>query len=275
MSASVAETGDTTTIDLSNDGAPGPDQLALFTHEGATASSPPSDACYARTVPVLPPQLYSGGTTQLHVVTAVSCDPEPASVGDDDLLVAAASGSRAGFITALQPGQHVDIAWSLHPDWQGLVDSTGSNTTLVHHGAPSTDVIVNDGQFYETLAPRTAVGQLADGRDILVTVDGRRPGYSVGMTPYQFAELLVSFGVVEATNLDGGGSTTLVIGGRLVNRPSDAAGERPVGTALVVVASGTPDPAETQGVNAPPPTANDELSDPASWSGYSKTLPRR
>jgi hypothetical protein len=95
------------------------------------------------------------------------------------------------------------------------------------------------------------------------------------MTPYQFAELLVSFGVVEATNLDGGGSTTLVIGGRLINRPSDAAGERPVGTALVVVASGTPDPAETQGVNAPPPTATDELSDPASWSGYSKTLPRR
>ena len=274
MWATVPETGVVETVDLSNDGAPDPDQLALFTREGATATSPPSDACYARTVPVLPPQLNEhGSTTQLHVVTDVSCDPAPASIGDDDLLVAAASGTRAGFITSLQPGQHVDIGWSLRPDWKGLFDSTGSNTTLVHQGAPSTDVIVNDGQFYETLAPRTAVGQLADGRDVLVTVDGRQPGYSVGMTPYQFAELLISFGVVEATNLDGGGSTTLVIGGRLINRPSDAAGERPVGTALVVVSTGTPDPPWTQGVNAPPPTANDELSDPASWSGYSQTLP--
>ena len=275
MWAAVPESGATMVIDLANDGAPGPDQLALFTREGATATSPPSDACYARTVPVLPPQHNAqGSTTQLHKVTAVGCDAAPTSVGDDDVLVASASGTRASFITSMQPGQNVDIGWSMRPDWPGLFDSTGSNTTLVHNGAPSTDVIVNDGPFYETRAPRTAVGQLADGRDVLVTVDGRRPGYSVGMTPYELAEVLVSFGVVEATNLDGGGSTTLVIGGRLINRPSDAAGERAVGTALVVVATGTPDPPFTQGVNAPPPGANDDLDDPASWSGYSKTLPQ-
>jgi hypothetical protein len=273
MWATVPETGAVNTVELFNDGAPAPDQLALFTREGASATSPPADSCYARTVPVLPPQLNEqGSATQLHLVTATGCAAEPPTVGDDDLLVATAGGSRADFIKAIQPGQHVDLGWSMHPAWSGLFDSTGSNTTLVHNGAPSTDVIVNDGPFYETLAPRTAVGQLADGRDVLVTVDGRQPGYSIGMTPYQFAELLVSFGVVEATNLDGGGSTTLVMGGRLVNRPSDAAGERPVGTALVVVATGTPDPPPTVGVQAPPPDANAELNDPASWGGYSQTL---
>jgi hypothetical protein len=77
--------------------------------------------------------------------------------------------------------------------------------------------------------------------------------------------------VVEATNLDGGGSSTMVVGGQLVNSPSDAAGERPVGTALVVVAAGTPDPPPSTGVDAPPPSANASLSDPASYGGWLAT----
>ena len=104
--------------------------------------------------------------------------------------------------------------------------------TLIHNGAPSDDVVYGDGPYYESVGPRTAVGRLADGRDVIATLDGRQPDYSIGMTPFEFAEFLVSIGVVEAGGLDGGGSTTLVAGGQLMNQPSDPEGERAVGTAL-------------------------------------------
>ena len=54
------------------------------------------------------------------------------------------------------------------------------------------------------------------------------------MTLVELGDFLVSIGVFQGLNLDGGGSTTLVIDGRIVNRPSDAAGERAVGNAILV-----------------------------------------
>lgn len=83
--------------------------------------------------------------------------------------------------------------------------------------------------------PRTAVGWRRGGPLLLVTVDGRQAPYSDGMTLAELAELMGRLGATEALNLDGGGSTTMVLDGRVVNRPSDESGERPVGNALVVV----------------------------------------
>ena len=60
-------------------------------------------------------------------------------------------------------------------------------------------------------APRTALGIRADGSLLLVTVNGRNPGISVGMTLEELAELMIELGAVDAMNLDGGGSTTMVI----------------------------------------------------------------
>ena len=65
-------------------------------------------------------------------------------------------------------------------------------------------------------------------------MDGRQPAKSVGMTIAELAALMLEFGCVEAINLDGGGSTTMVVEGKVVNTPSDAAGERPVSDALLV-----------------------------------------
>ena len=243
MVALVNETGASTTIDRFNDGAPNADELAVFTPEGAATAASPPDACAARLTPTAAPRLIpEGAAIQSHVVVANGCVGGAPPAGNDDLLVAVSGGSRAAFVSSLTNGQHVTIAWRVHPQWQNLLDTTGSNTTLVHNGAPSDDVVFGTGPFYGEAAPRTAVGQLFDGRDVLVTVDGRQPGYSAGMTPIQLAELLASIGVKEAANLDGGGSTSLVVNGLLVNRPSDHAGERPVGTALVVVPAGTADP---------------------------------
>ena len=75
----------------------------------------------------------------------------------------------------------------------------------------------------------------ADGSLLLVTVDGRRAGWSAGVTLPEAARLMRSLGARDALNLDGGGSTAMTVRGRVVNRPSDAGGERPVSDALVVL----------------------------------------
>ncbi|RMD98315.1 MAG: phosphodiester glycosidase family protein, partial [Calditrichaeota bacterium] len=67
--------------------------------------------------------------------------------------------------------------------------------------------------------------------------DGRQEGYSAGMSLFELAEFMRGLGCTEAINLDGGGSTTLVVASRVVNRPSDKTGERPVANALLLVAS--------------------------------------
>ncbi len=86
-------------------------------------------------------------------------------------------------------------------------------------------------------APRTAAGITEDGRLLLVTVNGRQPGLSTGMTLEELAGLMLELGARDAVNLDGGGSTTMVIRGRVFNFPSDGA-ERPVTGALVIVPLG-------------------------------------
>jgi hypothetical protein len=82
--------------------------------------------------------------------------------------------------------------------------------------------------------PRSAIGMTRDSLTVLLlVVDGRRP-WSVGMTLDELAGELRGLGAHDAMNLDGGGSSILWARGRVLNRPSDATGERSVGNALVV-----------------------------------------
>jgi hypothetical protein len=83
---------------------------------------------------------------------------------------------------------------------------------------------------------RAAVGQKADGRILLVVVDGGLPGFSVGMTNFELAQTLVRLGAVRAIALDGGGSTTMAFDGRLLNRPPGEA--RRVSDALLFLYTG-------------------------------------
>lgn len=88
--------------------------------------------------------------------------------------------------------------------------------------------------FAEMRHPRTAVAKLTDGKFLMITVDGRQPGVSVGMNLRELADYLLSLGATDAMNLDGGGSTTMYVDGKVVNTPSDKEGERKVGDAIVV-----------------------------------------
>lgn len=87
--------------------------------------------------------------------------------------------------------------------------------------------------FVETRHPRTAVAILKDGKFLMVTVDGRSES-SGGIGLQDLAEYLLSLGAVDAMNLDGGGSTTMYLDGKVVNHPSDKDGERRVSDAIIV-----------------------------------------
>ncbi len=87
--------------------------------------------------------------------------------------------------------------------------------------------------FFETRHPRTAVARLKDGKFLMLTVDGRSES-SGGISLQDLAEYLITLGAADAMNLDGGGSTTMFLDGKIVNHPSDKEGERKVGDALLV-----------------------------------------
>jgi hypothetical protein len=83
--------------------------------------------------------------------------------------------------------------------------------------------------------PRTAIGFNKDSTKLIaLTVDGRRESDS-GMSLVELADAMLSVGAYQAMAFDGGGSTTMIVEGNLVNRPSDAQGERAVGSALLIV----------------------------------------
>jgi hypothetical protein len=159
-----------------------------------------------------------------------------------------ARGSQVAKLQAeATPGTPLLTRLILQPDWpsSGVTDALGGGPVIVRNGKP---VWTAGEDFLPSQLgprnPRTAVGQRADGKIVLLAVDGRRRGFSVGMTNWELAQAMVRLGVVTASALDAGGSTTMAFDGRLLNRPSDPGGERPVAETLAVLYSG---------VYAPPP----------------------
>ncbi len=84
------------------------------------------------------------------------------------------------------------------------------------------------------MAPRTAMGQRKDGTILLLVIDGRQPGYSLGATLIDVQNILYEQGAYVAANLDGGSSSTLFYNGKVVNKPCDMLGERMIPTAFIV-----------------------------------------
>jgi phosphodiester glycosidase len=117
----------------------------------------------------------------------------------------------------------------------GVAESLGGSPILIRNGARWFADAAND--FTRGRQPRTLVGWNPDGERLLVTVDGRQPDTSVGMTLAEAADLLLALGATDGINLDGGGSTTFVAGGTVVNTPSDVAVRKGDGEAIRHLAS--------------------------------------
>ena len=133
-------------------------------------------------------------------------------------------------------GEMVTVRLVLRPEWRDVPEALGGGPELIRQGRPIFRPNEDFGTYHlDRRHPRTAVGQKADGRITMVVVDGRRPGYSSGMTNFELAQTMLRLGVVTASALDAGGSSTMAFGGELLNRPSDTGGERLVSEALLVM----------------------------------------
>jgi hypothetical protein len=235
--AELPRTGLTLAVAQVNRGAPASDEVAMFTPEGVTLEQPPADATSARLRADGPAEVRADGWAETaYTVEAVGQLGGPVPAGTV-VLSTPPAGAQAPALAALEPGDPVTVAWSFAA-WPGILDTSGGNPTLVRNGRVLAGNVDGTTPFHRR-NPRTGVGATADGRLLLVTVDGRQPGHSVGMSLREFAELFVRLGAQAAINLDGGGSTTMVLDGTVVNRVSDPQ-ERRIPTAVLVLAERPP-----------------------------------
>lgn len=179
-------------------------------------------------------------------VISISDQKGSSEIPSDGIVISAVGKARQWVAANLRRGSKVIFSWSLRPlepnigndakEWRRAYSIVGAGPQLIRAGK----VDITDKQekmsptFRTDRHPRTAIARLRSGKLLLVTVDGRQAGVSAGMSLDMLAEFLLELGTVEAINLDGGGSTTMVVGNKLVNRPSDQTGERPVSDAILV-----------------------------------------
>ncbi|HET6296537.1 MAG TPA: phosphodiester glycosidase family protein [Kribbella sp.] len=183
------------------------------------------------------------------VVSAIRPTTRGGAIPEGGRTVQATGNLVAPLLASAKIGKRLEIKASL-TDERGRPVQLSSRTTIVN-GGPE---LVRDGKLRATPAadgmapvgnpssyygwvhkrnPRTIAGVDAQGRTVLITADGRNVD-SLGLGIAEAAAVAKSFGLRNAINLDGGGSTTMVANGTVLNTPSDATGERPVGDALVI-----------------------------------------
>lgn len=155
-----------------------------------------------------------------------------------------------------------------------VVESVGAHPVLLRNGQKVFPDVA-DG-FTQLRTPRTLIGWNPAGEVVLVAVDGRRTD-AKGMSLSEAADLLLGLGATDGANFDGGGGTTLVIGGTVANLPSDddpapagsnevAPGsfERPAANSFVIV----PKPADP----APGPVGGQDPEAPSTEPGPGETV---
>jgi len=141
------------------------------------------------------------------------------------------SDSKNGAISKLQRGDTVSIAWHTKPSaWSDVVNAVSGGPTLVKNGKVQLDLQQQHFTKRWTgsqIHARTAAGVTADNHLLLVTIEGPH-------TMWDLAKFLRDMGAVEALNLDGGGSTTMVVDGKAVTRGAKNA-QRRVASSIVLV----------------------------------------
>lgn len=183
-------------------------------------------------------------------VTAVNTS-RGAHVPTGGSTIQATGQSAAWLRTHVKPGDRLHLSERVEDSKGRRVPLTPDTTilqvgpTLVRDGRISVnaaaDGLIREGtdqtftyNWTVRSNPRSMIGMDRQGRLMLVVVDGRQDGYSEGLGIAQTAELMKLLGAREALNLDGGGSSVMVTRDGIVNRPSDATGQRSLGNALLV-----------------------------------------
>jgi len=142
-------------------------------------------------------------------------------------------------------GDTLSIVLQLPPLKNPITELIGGTPRLIRNGVATVEWENEhtSQSFAYDRHPRTAVGFNQDSTKLyFFAVDGRQPGFSVGMSLFELADYMLEWGIYQGINLDGGGSTTMVVRGKVANSPSDAAGERSVANALMVVSTASTGP---------------------------------
>lgn len=160
------------------------------------------------------------------------------SVSEGEFVVSVKlNGELAVALASLKPGDNVTIQPTLPAFPEPITVAVGGIPRLISDG--KIDVAWKKAgigeNFSTTEHPRTAVGFSQDFRTLwFVTVDGRQPGLSRGISLPDLAQFMLDLGCWQAMNLDGGGSTTMVVRDQIMNSPSDTR-ERSVSNSLMLV----------------------------------------
>lgn len=207
--------------------------LAAYSPVGGTVARPPHRSCSARLYPIgdLEWDEKGAGLEQDHLVNRVQCGWERLSRAGGVVVSARRRTVESEFLSSLVRGESVRLSWSV--GWPFVLDAIAGNPTLIEDGRM---VAYSCTDPFCKRNPRTGVGVTRRGHILLVTVDGRQRR-SRGASLIEFARIFRMLGSSWALNLDGGGSTTMVVKGEVVNRPSDNSGERYVSSALLVLPS--------------------------------------
>lgn len=154
-----------------------------------------------------------------------------------DGIVLSAHGLKADQLSSLKIGDSVKVTQTLGAEWDDARHALGAGPMLVKNKSVflTTKIEEFGSDVAGGRAPRTALGLKPDGGLLLVVVDGRQQN-SIGMTLLELALFMQELGVQDAMNLDGGGSSEMVLKGKIVNKPSDGR-ERRVGDALAIIPS--------------------------------------
>lgn len=192
------------------------------------------------TAPPYPPENGQYFTDLSYIAASDGSVYSPAAGGEPLFNITA--GNVASILTAGAAGSDTSSSG------KSLYNAIGGNMRILQNG-----VLVNQTTAYATtLNPHTAIGVSKDKSKVfLMTVDGRQPNFSDGMYTYEMAQIMLDLGAWNAINLDGGGSTTMVMddsndglsNARVINSPSDGStsygpgGERLVANNLAVFAT--------------------------------------
>ncbi len=168
------------------------------------------------------------------IVQEVRRDMDGVQVPENGFVLAISTHTSTYLVDNFQPGDAIELSYSLTPDIGKIETAIGGGSVLVEKGKRAAFTNEITGTH-----PRTAAGITEDGEKLLlVTVDGRQTALA-GMSQAALADYMISLGAYSAINLDGGGSTTMVARegetGQLqvVNLPSDG-NARAVSTGLGV-----------------------------------------
>jgi Tol biopolymer transport system component len=234
LRVSERDSGDTWMFERWNSGTPTSAEIAAFSPPGGTEDQPPRYACSARLMPSgrrrwLPERR---GIVRPFQVNGARCSAKRMGRLGGVVLAAQPGTDGAFLLDTLRTEEELAVSWYFD-GWTGVADSIGGFPALMDKG----EVVAHGcSSLLCNRHPRSGIGITANDVVILVVADGRRAD-SAGLTLFQFGKLFDNLGATDAVNLDGGGSSTMVVKGKIRNQPSDGSERAVCCTVLVLPGS--------------------------------------